>query len=113
MGRGGMRDERAALPRLICDTSENLLVAETFDGVELSGADGGDHAADDADETENHCGYGEAAEVDVEMNVAGLEIFTEGAHERERADGPGNQIGDGDAAEASGEGDGESFGEEL
>ena len=29
----------------------NLLVAEGFDGIESGGFDGGEHAADDADET--------------------------------------------------------------
>ncbi len=75
-----------------------LLIPQAFDGVEAGGVDGGDHAADDADQAENDGGYTEAAQVDVEVDVAGLEAVAEGAHQGQGADGPRNDVGDSDAA---------------
>ena len=39
--------------------SPQLLVAEGLDGIEIGGAHGGDHAADDADDAEDRSGNGE------------------------------------------------------
>src|SRR5271168_725215 len=90
--------------------SRSSFVAQAFDWVEAGGVDCGDHAAHDAYEAENNCGHQQAADVDVEVDVTGLEVVAEGAHQRKRAYDPGNYVGDGDAAQTSGEGDGESFG---
>src|ERR1700736_3977930 len=88
-------------------------VAQALDGVEAGGVDGGDHAADDADQTQNDRRHNQAAQVDVELNISSLEVVAEGAHQWERPHGPGNYVGDGDAGEASGEGDGQGLGEKL
>jgi len=47
------------------------------------------------------------------VDVSGLEVVAKGAHQRQRADGPGNDVGDGDASQASGESNGQGFGEKL
>src|ERR1700730_12095762 len=88
-------------------------VAQALDGVEAGGVDGGDHAADDADQTQNDRRHNQASQVDVEVNVSPLKVVAEGAHQREHSHGPGNYVGDCDAGEASGEGDGQGFGEKL
>src|ERR1700746_2598042 len=75
--------------------------------------DGWDHAADDSYQTQNDRRHGQAAQVDAEVDVSGLQVVAEGAHQGGSADGPGNDVSDGDSSQASGEGDGESFGEKL
>src|SRR6202049_4090847 len=88
-------------------------VAQALNGVEAGGVDGGGPAADDGDQTQNDRRHNQAAQVDVEVNVSPLEVVAKGAHQWERPHGPGNYVGDCDAGEASGEGDGQGFGEKL
>src|SRR5882724_4231730 len=58
-----------------------LFVAQALNGIEACGPDGGHHSADDANQAEDERGRHEAGDVDVEVDVAGLQVVTECAHE--------------------------------
>ena len=90
-----------------------LFVAEGFDRVEAGSADGGHHAADQSDRTENDDGDDQSEGVDHEADVAGFGVFGHGAVERESADGEGDGIGKDDAEESAYESDGESLRQKL
>jgi len=72
--------------------------------------DGGDHAADDADQAENDRGHDEAAQVNGQVDVPAWRLSPRRSSAATR-DGPGNDVGDGDASQASGESNGQGFGE--
>src|ERR1019366_5456689 len=78
-----------------------LFVAQTFDGVELGGADGGEGAEQDSDERRDDDGNdgGEAGDGDA--------VF------RKEADGEWDGESDDDADDAADEGDEDGLGEEL
>ena len=86
---------RAAVP------TQSLLVAQGFDGIEARGFDGGQHAADDADEAEDHRRPDQRGGVNVEMDIAFAGVFDEGAPQGERAYTPGDEISQDHAQQAA------------
>ena len=56
-----------------------LFVAEGLNGVEVGGADGGDHAADQAGDDENQSGHDEGGRSDDEADIGGLSVLGKGA----------------------------------
>src|SRR5580658_6767672 len=94
-------------------TRISLLVAQTLDRVQSRRADGRYHSTQDADYAKNPRRHGKAADVDMQMDVARLQILTKGTHERQRAHTPRDQIRDSDPRHSSGKGDGQRFCEKL
>src|ERR1035441_9311416 len=96
------------------DTSlRTLLVAEGLNGIKVGGANGGDHAADQAGDDEDYSGNDDGGRSDHEADVGGLSILGECAVKGDAADHEGDQIGEGDASDAADAGDGEGFGKKL
>src|SRR5208282_3534227 len=66
-------------------TPSPLLVAQSFDGIEIRGADGGNHAAHKPGYHENHCGDGDRAGGDDEADIGVRRILRDLAVERDAA----------------------------
>src|ERR1019366_4185680 len=86
------------------------LVAECFDGVEVGGADGGDHAADQAGDDQDDGGDDDRGGRNDELDIGVFGVFGDGAVKGDAADKGGDEIGKGDAGESTDPGDGQSFG---
>src|SRR5215469_15644749 len=54
-----------------------LLVSQALDRIELRRPNGRDHTADDSYQAQNHRGHHQATEIDMQMNVAILQVFAE------------------------------------
>src|ERR1035437_1272213 len=90
-----------------------LLVAQGLDGVEVGGADGGNHAADEADDGQNHGGDDHRSGRDDEANVGSFCVLGYGAVKRDAANQHGDQVGQSDAGHSADGGDGEGLGQKL
>lgn len=71
------------------------------------------HSTQNADHAKNSCRDGETADIDLQMNIAGLQIVTKCTHQRQRTDAPRDQIRDADSSNSSGEGDCQRLREKL
>src|ERR1035438_5286290 len=105
---GVVETRLAASPRRVF-----LLIAKGFDGVEVGGANGRDHTADQSDGGEDEDGYQQGGGVDGEADVARFGVFGHGAVERQSAHGKSDSVGEDDAEESTDEGDGERLGQKL
>ncbi len=94
-GEGGVDpDELAAWDRSILPNSDHyvsiqcvaLFIPQGFDGVEARGADGGDHAANEAGEYEDDGGHDDGRGRDDEADVGGFSVQGELAVERDASD---------------------------
>src|ERR1039458_2697970 len=90
-----------------------LFVAQGFDRIHAGGFDGGQHAADDADESEDHRGREQSGGVDGEMDVAFGAILYECAPQGKRSHRPGDNVSENYAGDSTEKRDGQGFGEEL
>src|ERR1019366_3584498 len=77
------------------------------------GAQGGQHAADDADESEDHRGREQSGGIDGKTDVAFGAVFHEGAPQGKRSDRPRDDVSENYAGDSTEKCDGKGFGEEL
>src|SRR5712671_4342978 len=90
-----------------------LFVAQTLDRIQTGGVNCGHHAADNPDQTENDGCLGQAAHIDVKVDVSSLEVVAESAHQGQGSDSPGNNVGNCDPGQATGKGDSKGLGKKL
>jgi len=90
-----------------------LLITKGFNGVEVGGADGGDHATDEANYGENAGGNEDGDGGDDELDVGIVGVFGNGGVEGDAAHAKRDGVGEDNASEAADAGDGEGLGEEL
>src|ERR1035437_2993088 len=74
-----------------------LLVAQGLDGVEVGGADGGNHAGDEADDGQNHGGDDDRRGRDAEADIGSFGILGYGPVKRDAAHQRGDEVAQSDA----------------
>src|ERR1039458_1475651 len=90
-----------------------LLVAQRFDWVEPRRFDGGKHSAYQAHQGQDNSGDEDDLGIDNQPDIGGFGILGNRTVEGEAAHANGNRISHGDAGNAAGKGDRQSFGQEL
>src|SRR5208337_261252 len=68
------------------------LVPQSLNRIEPRSLDRGQHATDDSNEAQNRRRPNQGGGINVEMNISLARVFNECAPQRERTDGPGNEI---------------------
>src|SRR5712671_2288566 len=88
-------------------------IPQALDRIQTGGVNCGHHAADNPDQTENDGCLGQAAHIDVKVDVSSLEVVAEGAHQGQGPDSPGNNVGNRDTGQAPGKGDSKGLSKKL
>src|SRR5215472_9888311 len=93
--------------------SEELFVAQGFDGIEAGSFDRRQHAADQTNKNQDDGGDQQMHGRDAEIDIAGFSILGHDAVNGNAADDPGDDVSDHDAEQSAGKGDGHGFRQEL
>src|SRR6266853_4358969 len=101
-GRDGVSTAKTGLFRGL--TFYHLFVAKALDWVESRRSNCWHHSTQDSDDAENACRHGQAADINVQMNVSCLQVIAQGAHQRQCSHHPGDQVGDSDSRHSSSKG---------